>query len=239
MKKRLSLVGKVAKALLMGFGAVFLILCALAFTDIPFWAYYRLGTTGSRISSPPATIVLLSGTGIPSEGGLLRPYYTARIAAQDTAAQIYISIPGDLSDSLSDPRLTAAELMLRGVAENRIHFEPTGRNTREQAQKIAALLTSGQLSQSITLVTSPEHVRRAVLSFRKCGFTNVSGSPSFEFSLKSDLKFNDKELKGNTFVPAIGHNLQVRYLFWSHMRLELLVFREYFALGYYWFRGWI
>ena len=216
-----------------------MILCVLAFTKIPYWAYYNLGTSNSKITMAPKTIILLSGSGIPSEGGLLRAYYTSRLANANPEADIIISMPGDLTDSMSAPQLTAKELTMRGIDKDRISFENLGHNTCEQAQKLSVGKLSAQLALPVTLVTSPQHMKRAVLTFRKCGFTNVSGLPTFENSLESDLSFNDSQLKGNKYVPSIGNNMQVRYQFWTQLKLEVLVLREYFGLTYYKLRGWI
>jgi len=188
---------------------------------------------------PPVTIVLLSGSGIPSESGLLRTYFTATIGKMYPDANIVISMPGDLTDSMSDPRLTSNELVLRGIARERISHEILGKNTRQQALKLSEGKTQAQLGQPVTLVTAPEHMKRAVLVFRKCGFTAVSGFPTFGNSMQTDMTFNDSDLKGNKYVPSIGNNLQVRYQFWTHLKLEVLVMREYFGLMYYKLRGWI
>lgn len=239
MKKKTSRIWQILKVLLITGGFIFLTFCILALTTLPYWAYYNLGTSNSKITAPPRTIVLLSGTGIPSESGLLRAYYTARLAQANPDAAVVISIPGDLSDSTGAAQLTAREILLRGIPKERIHFENTGRNTREQAQKLAAGKSQAQLNEPLTLVTSPDHMKRAVLAFRKCGFTKVSGLPTFEHSLESDLSFKDSDLKGNKIAPPIGNNLQVRYQFWTHLKLEILVLREYFGLGYYRLRGWI
>jgi len=239
MKKRSNRIFRFTKILLIISGSIFLLLCLLAFTKIPFWAYYNLGTSNSKITKPPLTIILLSGSGIPGEGGLLRPYYSARLGKANPEACIVISMPGDLTDSAGTPQLTAKELLLRGIEKDRIGFESHGRNTREQAQKLSAGKTPAQLMLPITLVTSPEHMKRAVLTFRKCGFTTVSGLPTFENSLETNLKFNDSELKGNKYVPSISNNTQVRYQFWTQLKLEVLVIREYCALTYYKLRGWI
>lgn len=227
------------KILLLFSGSVFILLCVLAFTQIPFNAYYNLGTSNSRITKAPATIIMLSGNGIPSESGLLRAYCTARLANENPGASVIISMPGNLADSMSAPQLTARELEMRGIEKKRISFENLGRNTREQALKLAEGKNPAQLNLPVTLVTSPEHMKRAVLVFRKCGFTAVSGSPTFEFAITTDITFNDNDLKGNTFVPPIGNNMQVRYQFWAHLKLEVLVIREYFGLVYYKLRGWI
>jgi uncharacterized SAM-binding protein YcdF (DUF218 family) len=239
MKKKGNRILRFTKLLLIISGSIFLLLCLLAFTKVPFWAYYNLATGNSKIIKPPVTIVLLSGSGIPSEGGLLRPFYTARLAKATPLANIVISMPGDLTDSMGSPLLTSKELLLRGIEKERIGFESFGRNTREQAQKLSAGKTPTQLMLPITLVTSPEHMKRAILAFRKCGFTTVSGLPTFENSLETDLTFKDSDLKGNKYIPAIGNNMQLRYQFWTQLKLEVLVIREYFGLAYYKLRGWI
>lgn len=239
MRKKRNKIWRLLKILLIATGCFFIILCILAFTTLPFWAYYSLGTANSKITQPPATIIMLGGAGIPSGDGLIRSFYTAKLATANPDATVIIAMPGDVGDSLSAPSRVEYELELRGANPHSIAFEHTGRNTREQAQKIAAGKTSAQLGQPVTLVTSPEHMKRAILAFRKCGFTKVSGLPTFEYALGADLTFRDLDLKGNTFAPPIGNNLQFRYQFWNHLKYEILVIREYFGLAYYKLRGWI
>jgi uncharacterized SAM-binding protein YcdF (DUF218 family) len=239
MKKKGKGLRRILKMILLISGSIFLVLILLALTTLPYWAYYDLGTCNSKIIKPPTTIVLLSGTGIPSEGGLMRAYITARLAKANPDAEIMISIPGSLTDSTKAPLLTAKELLMRGIKKERLHFENQGRNTRDQAQRLAAGKTTAQLSLPITLVTSPEHMKRAVLTFRKCGYTFVSGRATFETALETDLTFRDSDLKGNKYIPAIGDNLQVRYQFWNQLKFEVLVLREYFGLAFYKLRGWI
>jgi uncharacterized SAM-binding protein YcdF (DUF218 family) len=239
MRKKRNRIWRLLKILLIATGCFFIILCILAFTTLPFWAYYSLGTANSKITQPPATIVMLGGAGIPSGDGLIRSFYTAKLAISNPDAKVIIAMPGDIADSLSAPRRVEFELEIRGVNKHSIAFEYTGRNTREQAQKLAAGKTLAQLGQPVTLVTSPEHMKRAILAFRKCGFKTVSGLPTFEYALDADLTFRDSDLKGNKFTPSIGNNLQFRYQFWNHLKYEILVIREYFGLAYYKLRGWI
>lgn len=169
---------RLTEVLLIIFGGIFLILLILSFTKIPFRAYDNLGLCNSKITKPPVTIILLSGSGIPSESGLLRAYFTAKIGKAYPNANIVISMPGGITDSMGDPQLTARELILRGIVKERISFESHGRNTREQALKLSEGRTSALLNLPITLVTAPEHMKRAILVFRKCGFTTVSGFPT-------------------------------------------------------------
>lgn len=239
MKNRSNWGWSFVKLFLIISGSIFLILCILAFTKIPYWAYHNLGKGNSKITKPPVTIILLSGSGIPSESGLLRAYFTAKIGNMHPDANIVISMPGDTTDSVSDPRLTAKELIMRGIAAERISFESIGKNTRHQAMKLSEGCTQAELNRPVTLVTSPEHMKRAILVFRKCGFNSVSGYATFGSSIHTDMAFNDSDLKGNKYVPSIGNNLQVRYQFWTQLKLEVLVIREYFGLTYYKLRGWI
>jgi uncharacterized SAM-binding protein YcdF (DUF218 family) len=92
---------------------------------------------------------------------------------------------------------------------------------------------------SILIVTSPEHLYRAVLSFRKAGFKKVDGLPAFENTIESDLSFDDSSLGGKKWIPGIGKNLTVRYEFWRQMRYEELILREWMAIVYYKVKGWI
>lgn len=96
-------------------GSIFLILCMLAFTTVPFHLYYKLATYSLPGKLPPKAIVLLSGAGIPSESGLIRAYFTATLANKYPDATVIIAAPGDTSDAMSDPMQIFNELTLRGV----------------------------------------------------------------------------------------------------------------------------
>jgi len=239
MKKKSGRIRRILNFILVAAGCLFIILTVLAFTTLPFWAYYNLGTKNCGFNQAPSEIVVLSGSGIPSGDGLLKSFYTARLACVYPSAKIVVAMPGKISDSSSDPNRFAADLRMRGVKNESITFETQGRNTREQALKIASGKTFYQLSQPVLIVTSPEHMRRAISVFRKCGYTNIGGLPTFENALIADLTLNDNDLRGNKFAPSIGKTLQIRYQFWNHLKYEILVAREYFALSYYKLRGWI
>ena len=230
---------QVTKWFLAVSGGIFLLLCILAFTTLPFHMYHKLATYSLPGKLPPKAIVMLSGAGIPSENGLIRAYFTATMATKYPDAIIIIAAPGDTSDTNSDPVRIAKELELRGVDPLRIFYEPDGKNTRGQALNLANKSGIDLKNAYIILVTSPEHITRAVKTFNRVGFSWVSGLPTFETSLSEDLTFVDEELKGNKIAPSIGRNLQFRYQFWNHLKYEILVIREYIALGFYKLKGWI
>lgn len=231
---------KILRAALVIFGVLFLVFLSLSFTTLPFWGYYWLGTSESKISGKPDYIVLLGGGGMPSESNLIRAYYVCEAAAESPESRIVISIPGDTTDKKSTARLVAAELIRKGIEQNRIFFEEVGTNTRSQALLLQNLNGEKLTSKSILLVSSPEHMRRAVKTFRKAGFIRVSALPAFETALEGNLLFKDKDLGGNKLpIPDIGGSISVRYQFWNHLKYEILIAREIAALGYYKLRGWI
>ena len=203
---------------------------------------------------------------MPSESGLMRTWYASGIAGYFTRAKIIIALPGDPSDSHSAINLMKAELVMRGISPGRIILEDSGTNTRSQAlnifkrisnieQRISNIERNRQSTidnrhstlnssivnrnSSILIVTSPEHLYRAVLSFRKVGFLKVDGLPAFEQAIESDISFNSRLLGGRKFIPDIGGNITLRYQFWTQMNYELLILREWAALGYYKLKGWI
>jgi len=233
-------IGILFRKALLGAGVLFLIVLFLSFTSLPFWGYYWLGTSKSKITEKPDYIVLLGGGGMPSESNLMRAFFVFRAARESPESRIVISIPGNSNDHKSTARLVAAELIQKGIDSNRIFYEEYGTNTRSQALHLQQYNSEKFTGKAILLVTSPEHMRRAVLVFQKAGFTRISALPAFENALEADLVFKDDELGGNkTLIPDVGSNIEVRYQFWNHLKYEILIARELAALGYYKLRGWI
>lgn len=228
------------RSVLLVSGVFFLLILALSFTTLPYWGYYWLGTSQSKITGKPEYIILLGGGGMPSESSLMRVYYVHRAAVESPESRIVISIPGNPEDSTSTARQVAAELISKGIDRQRILYEQTGTNTRSEALNLQQFNSENLTEKSILLVTSPEHMRRSVLVFRKAGFTRVSALPAFESAIEANLFFEDDQLGGNkTLVPDIGGNTEVRYQFWNHLKYEILIAREMAAMGYYKLRGWI
>ena len=258
------MIRRVLKYIFVSFGCLFLILFTLCLTPAPFYTWYSMSSKYAGIHRPPEVIVVLGGGGMPSESGLMRTWYAARTGNHFNRSKIIIALPGDTTDSLSSVRQMKDELVLRGIRAGRITFEPLGTNTRSQAINISRIEDRGSRiddrgsrienrassiqhpassiqhpEPSILIVTSPEHLYRAVLSFRKAGFRKVDGLPAFENTIESDLSFDDSSLGGKKWIPGIGKNLTVRYQFWRQMRYEELILREWLAILYYKLNGWI
>ncbi len=250
---------KIVRVFLVAMGVVFTLSVLLAFTSAPFWMWYGLSISKAGVNRPPDYIVVLGGGGMPSESGLMRSWYAARTANYFTRAKVIIALPGNSCDSLSSINAMKKELMIRGIAKERIFLEDSGTNTRAQALNLIKIITNYELrftyfkiiqhstvniqyskfNPSILIITSPEHLRRAVLTFRKAGFKRVDGIPAFEEAIESDLTFNGRKLGGRPWVPDIGNNITFRYQFWTQLHYQELLLRELFALGYYKIKGWI
>jgi len=252
-------VRKIAATLLIIAGLFFTVMIIMAFTSAPFWIWYGMGVKKAGIHRPPDYIVVLGGGGMPSESGLMRCWYASRVANHFNRARVIIALPGESKDSLSSVNQMKQEMELRGVAPERILFEDSGTNTRAEALFILKIISnnecrmsndeqandsSNNLSRvtrhvSLLIVTSPEHLYRAVLTFKRAGFLKVDGVPAFEKTIESNLNFNARKLGARGWVPDVGRNITIRYEFWIHLEYELLVFREYLALAYYKLQGWI
>lgn len=215
-------------------GVFSFVLIILSFTSLPYHAYHWLGTSNSKLMRSSDVIVLLGGSGMPSPDGLIRTYYAAEAAAEYKEAELIIAHPYQETDSLYQLKLMARELILKGVDSSRIKFAPFGYNTHSQAENVAQLLANKKKTTSLLLITSPEHMYRSIASFKKVGFTYVGGIAAFEVPI-SEEKVKDKEHTSDLRVK----NLSLRYNMWSYLNYELIVLREYCAIGYYKVKGWI
>ncbi len=240
INRLIKLIKRFLQIFLIIFGSFSLLLLILSFTTLPFWLYYWLGTSNSEIQKKPAYIIMLSGNGMPSESGLIRTYYTSQLAIKFPEAKVIIAMPETDTSKNSASEMIKDEIILRGGCEENILFENKGTNTRSQAMYISTIIDKHIVDSSIVLVTSPEHMFRAVLTFKKVGFQVVGGYPTFENAIPSDITFDDKKLGGRTImIPNIGNNINIRYQFWNHLKYEIIILREYSAIFFYWLKGWI
>ena len=227
---------RILKRFFITIGCITFISLLLCFTPAPFWAWYYFATSKSSLNRPPDYIVTMGGGGMPSEQGLMRIWYTAKVANRFPKAKVIISLPGDTLNPKGTLHGLKNELVLHGIAPGRIIFENRGTSTRGEAFYIFRRLAG---KAAVCVVSSPEHIRRSVLAFRKAGFTRVDGVPAFASEVKANFFFDEQRLGGRRWVPDIGKNLAVRYTFWTQLKYEELVIRETLALFYYKLNGWI
>lgn len=208
------------------------LLIFLALTDLPYNAYHKLALKKQQLSAKADVIVLMGGDGMPSPNGLMRLYFTTQQAKENPKAKIVIAMPLNEIDSTYQLRLMAKALIQNNIDSNRILYESEGYNTRTQAVAIGRMFPP---ESKLIVVSSPEHMYRAVKSFEKVGFKSVGSCPTFEVPSDEELlKSKDKDKKADEV-----ENLGLRYNLWSYMQYEIRVAREYVAISYYWLKGWI
>ncbi len=171
---------------------------------------------------------------MPGEENLIRLYYTAEAANLYPEAKIIIAHP---FDSVVYVRMKR-DLMLRGVDSIRIHFEDLGLNTRAQAIFTSECFPDA-IKSNVCLVSSPEHIRRSILTFRKVGFCSLCGYGAVDVDMNIDLTVDAHIVGGRRFIPNVDNNVGMRYNFWTYLKIEISCLREFVALSYYWAKGWI
>lgn len=196
---------------------------ALGILGLPHWLTRWL--RGGDVPPPPDVrhIVVLGGAGIPSESGLIRTYRAATYAVGKTGLTCVVSLPCDTDPARGSVGRMRDELVMRGVPASSVLMEYRARNTHEQAIAIRDLLGRDALATETVVVTSPSHVRRALLCFRKAGFQRVQGLSADNADVEAD----------------IGAGGAWRYGFWNNLTAEIVVLRELAALAQYKLKGWI
>ncbi|VAX23935.1 hypothetical protein MNBD_NITROSPINAE01-546 [hydrothermal vent metagenome] len=167
-------------------------------------------------------IVLLPGAGIPSGATMVRAYHAAAESRKNPSAYVIIShkVDGPLEESTG--WAIRKELLLRSVPESKILLETKARNTHEHAKYILSASIGDPLTDKYLIVTSPTHIRRAVMAFTSEGFKNVYARSAEPAGGKEDL----------------GKRSSIRYEIWGGMHLGLNVIREFIAIAYYKVSGW-
>lgn len=220
-------------------GWLFLIAVVAALLGLP-WPVYNWLDGGGEAAGTPDVIVMMGGGGIPSESGLTRTWQTAREAARFPKARVIVAMPYEAGESAATRSAVQRELILRGVSESRLSQEGEGRHTREQAIFIRKMFDDREDKTRLLIVTSPEHVRRSVLSFQKAGFTHVRGRGALSQAIAADLTYRETvEFLQKPSTSIVGQSMMLRYKFWDNLIIEAKIARELTALVYYKFKGWI
>jgi uncharacterized SAM-binding protein YcdF (DUF218 family) len=88
--------------------------------------------------------------------------------------------------------------------------------------KVRELLGKEALQQSLVVVSSDFHLRRAVLAFRRAGFTHVRGLYADDIGAEAEFRFAN-----------------LRYGIWGRLVDEVKIIRELIAMVLYKICGWI
>ncbi len=206
------------------------IFIGLAFTSIPFYAYHSLAATDKALENEADVIVIMGGDGMPSPSGLMRIYHAALLLEENPNAKIIIAQPTNKYDTTQQLDLMRKNLISIGVDSLKVAYATKGYNTRTQAIDLANLVP---LDHHILIVSSAEHIYRSIKAFEKVGFKNVGSGAAF------DSPIEEESLKRKQKDDNRIQNVTLRYNFWNYMQYEIRVIREYFAIVYYWLKGWI
>lgn len=205
-----------------------------AFTRIPYDVHRWLGYAESEYHYQPDFLILLGGSGMPSESNLIRLYYLQNLASRFPDSKIIITHPYDTSvvKEMSD------FIIKMGVDSNRINVMLNGTNTREQATELRDGF-KGLIHKKIVIVTSPENMYRSLLTFKKLHYECIGGEPAYENAMYVDLSYNGKKVGEKYYAPDVSSNMSLRYDFWNYLKLEVTCLREFAAIAYYKLNGWI
>ncbi len=237
-KQRLLRCGKI---LFISFSSFLILVILFAFTTGPYYLYHWLGTSKSEFHFQPQCIIIMGGVGYPGESSLIRSWYAAETWKKNPSATVIITQPAAacIRLELSDAWGIRKDLMIRGVDSTKILLEIKGKNTREEGMEVMRILPGAE-KQFCVLITSPEHMRRSILTFKKLGFQQLGGIPTWNAIGHIDLGYKDSNLGGNNVpLPEVGGSLQLRYQFWNHLRYQVICYRELIGLAWYQLRGWI
>lgn len=240
MKEKVKqLVRSAVKYIVLPAGVFFILACLLAFTTAPFYLYHYFGTVNAAFHFEPQVIIQLGSTAMPSEQALIRCYYTRELARKYPSATLILSQLKAEDEPVegSDAAKMKAEIQ-RGMPDSLpVYLLTDAHSTREEVLLIHRRF-AGIRGKNIVLVTSPEHMMRAVAAFRRDGFRHVGGMPTFSAAGIADFRYREKSMGGRTITPEAGSSLQLRYQFWNHLRYEILCIREFLAFFWYRLKGW-
>ena len=168
-------------------------------------------------------VIVLGGGGIPSESSLIRSYYAAEFGRGQTGLTFIVALPADGDPVHSSVGRLRDELVLRGIPGGKIQLETHGLNTYQQAANIRRMLGPAAMPDPILVVTSGFHMRRALLCFRKQGFTQVAVLNAAGIDAEADP----------------GWLAYLRYKVWANLVATTEILRELTAITVYKLHGWL
>lgn len=208
------------KSLFLSLGVITFIYILLSFIGVPHMLQDWLAE-GETINDPDF-IVLLPAGDVPNPHTLMRIFYTVMVFKKAKYAKVIISAKADEMDDSAISRIRQ-ELIFKGVPKRSILLEKKATNTREHALFLKEARFGNPSEDKYLLVTSPSHIKRALLTFKAYGYKNVFVCPA----------------RIKTWEEDIGGNRLLRYRLWEEMETGIVALRELIALLYYKLIGWI
>jgi uncharacterized SAM-binding protein YcdF (DUF218 family) len=192
---------------------------------------------------PAAAIVCLGGgttsTKLPLPNGWERIDTTAQLFADGLAPAVVFS--GGGTGAVSETEIYANAAVWLGVPRTSIAFEPLAQDTAGHARALIGLaLPNGQRIErdtAILVVTSAFHSRRALMTFRRAGFSNVRVVS--RYTAKRRVPGTPAAMTNTVaaYHPSGKSYNDVLFRLAYRSFDFLICARELAALSWYWWRG--
>lgn len=172
-----------------------------------------------------AIVVFAGGvgeSGKPGQGYEERVQYAVELYEQKYAENLIFS--SGYMHVYKEPLIMKALAVSLGIPENAIFLECEAKNTYENVKFSKGILERNGWNK-IILVSSPYHMRRAYLVFRK---------------VAKEIKVSYTPLPRSPFYLHENRNTQGRRI-WQRVNLEQIkaLLHEYLGILYYWYKGWV
>lgn len=175
-----------------------------------------------------ATAIVVLGAGIEtyrSRGDVYTGSKREHALRIMEAARVYqaldrpwVIVTGSLGNELiTESGYMAMDLKIHGVDPDRIIEETKAANTRDSALFVPAILKAHGVKQFV-LVTSQQHITRALRAFQKVGWNPIPSTPEFYVT----------RLRAAPYLPRE-----------SALEASSAMVYDELAMAYYWFRGWL
>jgi uncharacterized SAM-binding protein YcdF (DUF218 family) len=175
-----------------------------------------------------ATAIVVLGAGIEtyrSRGDVYTGAKREHALRIMEAARVYhvldrpwVIVTGSLgNERIAESGYMAADLKDHGVDPDRIIEETKAVNTRDSALFVPPILKERGVKQFV-IVTSQQHIARALKAFRKVGWDPIPSTPEFYVSRFRALPYLPRE---------------------SALEASSAMFYDELAMVYYWLRGWV
>ena len=205
----------------MGTMALILMECLVVLSGVQHSVGRWLQVKNHPVMVDPDWIIILGGGGIPSESGLIRCFYGAEAWKETSSATCIVSLSADENPEESSVGLMKQELLIRGVPASHIDMEWKAVNTRQQAHFIADAYGDAFRTGQVMIVSSPFHLRRAVMCFEKAGCRNLGLRSASSIGTEAEM----------------GPGIFFRYRLWSLLEDQVRIVRELVAIGWYSLKG--
>lgn len=224
---------------LAGIGAVSVITALWLLTRWPLWVDAWLDVSGPP-EKAAAIVCLGAGTTtgrLPTEEGWRRIYTASQLFLDGYAPLIIFSGRG--SEPVSEAEMYSAAAAWLAAPRDAMLLDAGAASTAEHPDTVLKVAAGRIRPDSVLLlVTSAAHSRRALLTFRKRGFTKIRVVSSWQArSTRGHVPGHASTSQVPAFVPDHKSYDDPLFRLQSRSHDLLVALREWVAIGCYWWRG--